>query len=66
MAAIHGILKEELERLKSLSKKYIDEINKLPKGCISLKERKGHLGIFLVYEIHEQHIIAILANRRII
>ena len=51
MAAIHGILKEELERLKSLSKKYIDEINKLPKGCISLKERKGHLGIFLVYPV---------------
>jgi hypothetical protein len=49
MSIVFNILKEELQRLKQLSQKYIKEINKLPKGSISLKKRFHKSFAYLAY-----------------
>jgi hypothetical protein len=49
MNAILGILKEELERLEKLSQKYKEMIEKLPKGSISIKKRRGHSYAYLAF-----------------
>ena len=54
MNAIKKILKEEAERLENLCKKYRQEINKLPRGSISFKERKGNLYAYLAYRKKRQ------------
>jgi len=41
MSYVKGILKEEYERLSSLSEKYRDKVSVFPKGCASIKNRKG-------------------------
>jgi hypothetical protein len=41
MSYIKGILKEEYERLNALSRKYRDKVGELPKGCVSIKNRRG-------------------------
>jgi len=46
MEILNGILKEELNRLKSLKNNYEHELNKLLKGSLVKKEIKGcHLKI---------------------
>ncbi len=41
MGSMQGVLKEEYARLKSLEKRYLHEIAKLPKGSLQKKRIKG-------------------------
>lgn len=41
MGSMHGVLKEEYQRLKFLEKSYLREIAKLPKGSLQEKRIKG-------------------------
>ena len=43
MEILNGILKEELNRLKSLKNNYEHELNKLLKGSLVKKEIKGQV-----------------------
>lgn len=45
---IKGVLAEELENSVRLKKGYEFVLNKLPKGCLSLKKIKGHKYYYLV------------------
>jgi hypothetical protein len=47
MSYVKGILKEEYERLNTLSEKYRDKVSDLPKGCASIKNRKGLQYLYL-------------------
>lgn len=49
MSVLKSVLEEELRRLKSLSKIYKGEINKLPKGCISIKKIRNGNYAYLAY-----------------
>jgi hypothetical protein len=49
MNVIKHIIEEEVNRLEKLSAKYKSEMEKLPKGSISKKNRNGKLYIYLVY-----------------
>jgi len=49
MSPIKSILKEELQRLERLCQKYREEINQLPRGSISEKERKGNSYAYLAF-----------------
>ena len=49
MSIIKHILGEELERLEKLSAKYKQEIDQLPKGAISKKQRNGINYFYLAY-----------------
>ena len=49
MSPIKSILKEELQRLEQLCNKYREEINKLPRGSISEKKRKGNSYAYLAF-----------------
>jgi len=49
MSYIKAILQEEYQRLKALSDKYIDEINALPRGSISIKKRNQREYLYLAY-----------------
>lgn len=49
MSVLRGILKEEEQRLKSLSRMYAREIRKLPRGCLSLKRIRGGEYAYLAY-----------------
>lgn len=49
MEILNSILKEELNRLKSLKKNYEQKLNKLPKGCLIKKEIKGKVYYYLNY-----------------
>ena len=45
---IKGALAEELENSLRMQKGYEDVLNKLPKGCLSAKNIKGHKYYYLV------------------
>jgi hypothetical protein len=47
MSYVRGILKEEHDRLTVLSRKYRDKVSGLPKGCASIKNRKGLQYLYL-------------------
>lgn len=47
MSYVKGILKEEYERLSVLSAKYRDKVGALPRGCVSIKNRKGLQYLYL-------------------
>ena len=47
MSYIKGILKEEYERLNALSRKYWEKVGELPKGCASIKTRRGRHYLYL-------------------
>ena len=47
MSYVKGILKEEYERLSVLSEKYRDKVIVFPKGCASIKNRKGLQYLYL-------------------
>lgn len=49
MSYIKAILQEEYQRLKALSDKYLDEINALPRGSISIKKRNQREYLYLAY-----------------
>jgi hypothetical protein len=48
MAAIKGVLKEELKNSLQLKKAYERELAKLPKGSLHKAKRKGHEYYYLV------------------
>jgi len=45
---IKGVLAEELQNSLRMEKEYKFALNKLPKGCLSLKKIKGHKYYYLV------------------
>ena len=45
---IKGVLAEELENSLRMEKGYENALNKLPKGCLSAKNIKGHKYYYLV------------------
>jgi len=45
---IKGILVEELDSSLRMKKKYTEELNKFPKGCLARKKIKGHYYFYLV------------------
>jgi hypothetical protein len=47
MSYIKGILREEYERLNALCRKYRDKVGELPKGCASIKTRRGLQYLYL-------------------
>ena len=47
MSYLKSVLKEELDRLQSLSEKYRDQLGGLPRGCASVKNRKGLQYLYL-------------------
>lgn len=49
MSVLRGILKEEKLRLKSLSRMYVSELKKLPRGSISLKRIRNGEYAYLAY-----------------
>jgi hypothetical protein len=54
MGVIGNILEEERERLSRLLERYRLEIEKLPKGSISRKMRKGRWYLYLAYRESER------------
>ena len=46
---IKGVLKEEYERLKRLIQAYKKEIQKYPKGSISIKQKRERFYAYLAY-----------------
>jgi hypothetical protein len=49
MSYIKSILQEEFQRLKALLKKYVDEMNSLPRGSVSIKKRNHREYLYLAY-----------------
>jgi hypothetical protein len=49
MGALRPILQEEQQRLNRLCRKYRAEIGKLPKGSVSIKNRRWRLYAYLAY-----------------
>lgn len=47
MGYIQNIMQEEHQRLKALYKKYIDKIESLPKGTLSIKKRNKREYLYL-------------------
>ncbi|MBL7197075.1 MAG: hypothetical protein ISS47_03135 [Candidatus Omnitrophica bacterium] len=44
---IKGVLNEELENSLRMKKEYEEALRRLPKGCIAIKERRGHKYCYL-------------------
>ncbi len=49
MSYVKGILQEELDRLKSLYKKYDEIVSSLPRGSLSVKKRNHKEYLYLAY-----------------
>ncbi|MBA7513980.1 hypothetical protein ES705_05998 [subsurface metagenome] len=49
MSALQGILREEYDRLGKLSEKYQNELKRLPKGSISVKEIRNNNYYYLAF-----------------
>jgi hypothetical protein len=47
MSYLKSVLKEEQQRLLSLSERYRDQLGGLPRGCVSIKNRKGLQYLYL-------------------
>ena len=47
MSYLKSVLKEEQQRLESLSEKYRDQLSGFPRGCASIKKRKGLQYLYL-------------------
>ncbi len=47
MSYLKSVLKEEQERLHALSVRYRDQLGGLPRGCASIKNRKGLQYLYL-------------------
>jgi len=45
---IKGVLAEELDNSLRMKKRYTEELDKLPKGCLARKKIKGHYYFYLV------------------
>ena len=45
---IKGVLAEELHNSLRMKKRYIEELDKLPKWCLARKKIKGHYYFYLV------------------
>ena len=48
---IKGVLAEELENSLRMKREYEEALKKLPKGCIALKEIRGHDYYYLVKRV---------------
>jgi len=62
MSIIKDVINEEQERLKKLKQKYIHEIQSLPKGAVSKKERKGKFYLYLTYREKQKVISEYIGN----
>ena len=62
MEILNGILKEELNKLKSLKNNYEHELNKLLKGSLVKKEIKGQVYYYLNYRDGKKVFLNIQAN----
>ena len=49
MSTIQTVLKEEYKRLHKLQKRYLKDIENLPKGSLSIKNRKGRKYAYRAY-----------------
>jgi hypothetical protein len=47
MSYLKSVLKEEQQRLLSLAERYRDQLGGLPRGCVSIKNRKGLQYLYL-------------------
>ena len=54
MSIVFHILEEEIQRLQRLSQKYKHEIQKLPKGSISLKKRYNKQFAYLSFRENDK------------
>jgi len=54
MSTIQTVIKEEYERLRKLQKRYQKEIGKLPKGSLSIKNRKGRKYAYRAYRENDK------------
>ncbi len=52
MGVIKGMLREEYERLLSLLEKYNNEVSRLPKGSLSVKEIRGRRYAYIARRIN--------------
>jgi len=62
MKVLNSILKEELERLIELRKKYEHDMSKFPKGSLIKKDIKGHIYYYLNYRDGEKKHYKYLGN----
>ena len=62
ISVIHGILEDELERNIRMQKRYLDEISKLPKGSIMLRQIGNKKYYYLKYRIDEKVITEYLGK----
>lgn len=51
---IKGVLAEELENSLRMKKGYEDALRKLPEGCLSVKEIRGHEYYYVVKRINKK------------
>ena len=49
MAVIDSVLKEELQRLKALRRRYTSQLAEIPGGCVVMKVKSGHKYAYLAY-----------------
>jgi len=54
ISVIHGVLEDELERNLRVQRRYLDEIFKLPKGSIMLRQIGNRKYYYLKYRINEK------------
>lgn len=62
MSALQGILREEYDRLRKLSEKYQNELKRLPKGSISVKEIGNNNYYYLAFRKKEKVIFKYLGK----
>ena len=62
MEIFNGVIKEELERLKSLKKKYEHELEGYIKGCLINKKIRGHFYYYLNHRDKKKKIFKYLVR----
>ncbi len=51
MAVIDSVLKEELQRLKSLRARYASQLARIPNGSVVMKTKSGHKYAYRAYRM---------------
>ena len=51
---IKGVLAEELENSLRMEKGYIEALNKLPKGCLAIKNIAGHEYCYIAKRVNDK------------
>lgn len=52
MSVVQGLLEEEMKRLESGIALFKDELNKLPKGCLSIRKLGGFSFVYRIQRIN--------------